>query len=81
VLYLLFSPSSVIVLPNYRRRKSGEKKNILSFTSNVDTVLEVTDPNQGNKLYKFVLTCICGEPRTAIAHRNLDNWAEVQDFF
>jgi hypothetical protein len=52
---------------------SGEKKDILSFTSNIDTVFEITDPNQRNQLYQFVLTCIREEPRTAIAHRNLDN--------
>jgi len=39
---------------------SGEKKDILSFTSNVDTAFEVIDPNQGNKLYTLVLTSISG---------------------
>ena len=29
---------------------SGEKKDILSCISHVDTAFEVTDPNQGNKL-------------------------------
>lgn len=28
-----------------------------------------------------MLTSISGEPRTAIVHRNLDNWAEIQEFF
>jgi hypothetical protein len=27
-----------------------------------------------------VLTRISGEPRTAISHRNLDNWAELKEF-
>jgi hypothetical protein len=56
---------------------SCEKKDVLSFTSNVDAAFEVMEPNRGNKLYKFLLLCICGEPRTAIAHRNLDSLAEV----
>jgi hypothetical protein len=30
--------------------------------------------------YKFVLTRISGEPRTAISHRNLDNLAGLKDF-
>jgi len=59
---------------------SDEKKDILSHISRVDTAFEVIDPNQGNKLYKFVLTSISGETRTAVAHRNLDNLTEVQEF-
>ena len=31
-------------------------------------------------LYKFVLTRISEESRTAISHRNLDNWEEVKEF-
>jgi len=30
-------------------------------------------------LYKFVLTRISGEPRTAISHRNLENWANLKE--
>jgi TusA-related sulfurtransferase len=52
---------------------SCNKKDIMSFISDVDTAFELIDPNQGNKLYKFMLTFISGEMRTAIAHRNLDN--------
>ena len=29
---------------------------------------------------KFVLTRISGEPRTAIIHRNLDNWTKLKEF-
>jgi len=35
---------------------------------------------QEDVLYKFVLTRISGEPRTAISHRNLHNWAELKEF-
>jgi hypothetical protein len=59
---------------------SGNRKEVLTFISNVDTAFEVINPEQGNRLYKFVITRISGEPRTAIAHRNLDNWAEVKEF-
>jgi hypothetical protein len=31
--------------------------------------------------FKFVLTRVSGEPRTAIAHRNLENWEELKEFF
>ena len=31
-------------------------------------------------LYKFVLTQISGEPRTAISHRNTESWAELKEF-
>jgi hypothetical protein len=31
-------------------------------------------------LYQFVLTKTSGEPRTAIAHRNLDKWEELKGF-
>jgi hypothetical protein len=53
---------------------SGNKREVLTFISNVDTAFEVINPEHGSRLYKFVLT------RTAIAHRNLDSWAEVKEF-
>jgi hypothetical protein len=59
---------------------SCNEKDILSFISDVDTAFEVIDPNQGNKLYKFLLTFISGEVRTAIAHSNLDNLTELNEF-
>jgi hypothetical protein len=31
-------------------------------------------------LYQFILTKISGEPRTAISHRNLENWDELKEF-
>jgi hypothetical protein len=58
----------------------GEKREILAFIANVDTAFEVTDPRQASTLYKFVLTRISGEPRTAITHRNLENWEELKEF-
>jgi hypothetical protein len=40
----------------------------------------VTDPKQASTLYKFVLTRISGEPRTAMTRRNLENWEELKEF-
>ena len=51
----------------------GEKRDVLAFIANVDTAFEVIDPRNVSTLFKFVLTRIRGEPRTAIAHRNLGN--------
>jgi hypothetical protein len=59
---------------------SGSKKEILTFMANVDTAFEVINPIHKDRLYKFVLTKISGEPRTAIAHRNLDSWEELREF-
>jgi len=58
----------------------GEKKDVLAFIANVDTAFEVIDPRNESTLFKFVLTRISGEPRTAIAHRNLENWEELKEF-
>jgi hypothetical protein len=49
---------------------SGNKREVLTFISNVDTAFWVISPFQGDRLYTFVLTRISGKPRTAIAHRN-----------
>jgi hypothetical protein len=57
----------------------GEKREVLSFIANVDTAVEVIDPRNEGTLFKFVLTRISGEPRTAIAHRNLENWEELKN--
>ena len=38
------------------------------------------NPEQEAILYKCVLTRISGEPRTAISRRNLDSWAELNEF-
>jgi hypothetical protein len=59
---------------------SGNKREILTFISNVDTAFEVINPDHEDRLYKFVLTRISGEPRTAIAHRHLDSWADLREF-
>ena len=53
---------------------------MLAFIGNVDTAFEVINPEQEAMLYKFVLTRISGEPRTAISHRNFDSWAELKEF-
>jgi hypothetical protein len=58
----------------------GEKRDVLAFIANVDTAFEVIDPRNANTLYKFVLTRISGEPRTAISHRNLESWEELREF-
>jgi hypothetical protein len=50
----------------------GEKRDILAFIANVDIAFEVTDPRNKSTLFKFVLTRISVEPRTATAHRNLE---------
>ena len=57
----------------------GNKQEVLEFVGNVDTALAVINPEQAI-LYKFVLTCISGEPRTAISHTNLGKWAELKEF-
>ena len=59
----------------------GDKKEVLAFIANVDTAFEVIDPRNASTLFKFVLTRVSGEPRTAIAHRNLENWEELKEFF
>jgi hypothetical protein len=46
----------------------------------VNTAFEVINPIHAHRLYKFVLTRISGEPRIAIAHRNLDRWEELREF-
>jgi hypothetical protein len=59
---------------------NGDKREVLAFIANVDTAFEVTDPRSADTLYKFMLTRISGEPRTAIAHRNLGKWEELEEF-
>jgi hypothetical protein len=57
-----------------------EKREVLAFIANVSTAFEVIDPRNEGTLYKFVLTQISGEPRTAIVHRNLGNLEELKEF-
>ena len=38
------------------------------------------NPDNADVLYKFVLTRISGEPRTAITHRNLESWTDLREF-
>jgi hypothetical protein len=56
----------------------GNKQEVLAFIGDVDTAFSVINPVQEDVLYKFVLTRMSGKPRTAISHRNLDNWAELK---
>jgi hypothetical protein len=58
----------------------GEKRDVLAFIANVGTAFEVIDPRNEGTLFKFVLMRISGEPRTAIAHRNLENWDDLKEF-
>ena len=58
----------------------GDKQEVLAFIGNVDTAFAVVNPEQEAILYKFVLTRISGEPRRAISHRNLDSWADLNEF-
>jgi hypothetical protein len=58
----------------------GERKEVLTFISNVDTAFEEINPDNADLLYKFVLTRISGEPRVAITHRNLENWDDLRIF-
>jgi hypothetical protein len=58
----------------------GEKRVVLAFITYVDTALEVTDPRNEGTLLKFLLMRISVEPRTAIAHRHLENWEELKEF-
>ena len=51
----------------------GNKQDVLAFVGNVDIAFVVVNPRQEAILYKFVLTRIRGEPRTAISHWNLDS--------
>jgi hypothetical protein len=59
---------------------SGNKQEDVAFIGNVDTAFAVINPSQEAILYKFVLTRISGEPRTAISHKNLENWADLKGF-
>lgn len=59
---------------------NGNKKEILTFVSNVDTAFNCVRPEDKNRLCQFILTKISGEPRTAIAHRNLESWDELKEF-
>jgi hypothetical protein len=58
----------------------GNKQEFLAFIGNVGTAFAVINPSQEAVLYKFVLTCISGEPRKEISHRNLENWADLKEF-
>lgn len=60
---------------------SGNKKEVSTFISNVDTAFEVVNPDHRGRLYKFVLTRISGEPRTAIAHRHLQKLGRAKRIF
>ena len=73
--YISVSKALKLVLPF-----KENKQEVLAFIGNVDTAFAVINPEQEAILYKFVLTRISGEPRTAIIHRNLDSWTELKEF-
>ena len=58
----------------------GDKQAVLAFIGNVDTAFTVISPSQEAILYKFVLTRISGESRTAISHRNIEIWVKLKEF-
>jgi hypothetical protein len=57
----------------------GNQQEVLTFIGNVDTAFAVINPIQEALLYKLVPTCISGEPRMAVSHRNL-NRTEIKKF-
>jgi hypothetical protein len=59
---------------------NGNKREVLTFVSNVDTAFSCVSPENRGRLYKFVLTKISDEHRTAISYRNLENWEELKEF-
>jgi len=58
----------------------GNKQEGLAFIGNVNTAFSVINPVQEDVLYKFLLTRLSGEHRTAITDRNLNSWAELKEF-
>jgi hypothetical protein len=60
---------------------SGNKMEVLTFISNVNTAFEVIKPNHKYRLYESVLTRISGEERTATSRLYLDSWAELRELF
>ncbi|PNF40676.1 hypothetical protein B7P43_G03793 [Cryptotermes secundus] len=59
---------------------AGNKRETLTFISNVNTAFDVINPIHSDRLYKFILKRISGEPSIAIAHRNLDRWEALREF-
>jgi hypothetical protein len=58
----------------------GDKREVLASISNVDTAVEVMNPDNTDVLYKFVLTRISVDLRVAIPHMNLQNWEDLRAF-
>ena len=58
----------------------GEKRDTLAFIANVNTAFEVIYHRNGGILFKFLLTRISAEPRTATAHRNMLNRKDLKEF-
>jgi hypothetical protein len=59
---------------------SGNKREGLTFISNVNTAFEVINPIHEDRLCKFLLTRISDKPRIAITHQNLYMWIELSEF-
>jgi hypothetical protein len=49
---------------------NGNKIKVLTYTPRLVCV----NPENRGRLYQFVLRKISREPRTAMSHRNLENW-------
>jgi hypothetical protein len=58
----------------------GDKREVLTFTANVDMSFEVIDPRSANALLKFIQTRIIGELQIASTHRNLVCWEGLKEF-
>jgi hypothetical protein len=57
---------------------NGNKQKVPAFIGNVDIAFAVINPSQKAVLYKIVLTRTSGEPRPAISHGSLKNWAQLR---
>jgi hypothetical protein len=57
-----------------------EKRDVIAFIANEDRAFKVIALGNDGTLFKSVLTRISGEPKTAIAHGNLENWEELKQF-
>jgi hypothetical protein len=57
-----------------------EKRHVVAFFANEDRAFELIAPRNEGTFFKSVLMSISREPRTAIAHGNLENWEELKEF-
>jgi hypothetical protein len=59
---------------------NGNKREVLTFVSKVDTAFGCINPENRDRFYQFVLKKVIGGPRTAISNRNLENWEDLKKF-